>query len=500
MTTAGPTEVELKLTVAAVDLPRLRRRLERFGRARRMRLETIYFDTADGLLAAHGFALRIRRAGRRWIQTLKSEADSSALARRGEWEWALAGPHLDRARLARTPAASLLAPRRRLVEQFRTRFVRDTWIVDLREARIELALDVGEVIAGDRTEVIRELELELKSGAADALPALALDIARAGRGGAIALLPYGDSKARRGQRLAAKALPQPVKANAQRLFAGARADDAAEAALKRTIGRATEALLANAHGALAQDDPEFIHQARVALRRMRSALRLLHRHVEFPARLSADLRWIARALGAARDWDVLVAESLPAIAASLDPSMVSAFERLAAQARQRREHARGEALAALASPRFAAMALALLAWSAAPARGAAPSLQRLAAKRLQRQHTRLFESARAFAGLSVERQHRVRILAKRLRYALDFFAAALPGGPAAAYARRLAALQDELGALNDAAVAHARLRAFARPRALRDALDAWAARTRIERAIAAERRLARLRQRPVPWG
>jgi inorganic triphosphatase YgiF len=499
MTTAGPTEVELKLTVAAADLPRLRRRLEQLGRAQRMRLETIYYDTADGLLAANGFALRIRRAGRRWIQTLKSEDGSSALARRGEWEWALTRPRLDRARLAKTPAASLLAPRRRLVEQFRTRFVRESWIVDRRDARIELALDVGEVIAGDRTEVIRELELELKSGAAEALPALALDIARAGSGGAIALLPYGDSKARRGQRLAANAAPQPVKANAQRLFAGMRADDDAEAALKRAIGRATEALLANAHGALAHDDPEFIHQARVSLRRMRSALRLLHRHVEFPARLSADLRWIARTLGAARDWDVLVGESLPAIEASLDPSMASACERLAARARQRREHARGQARAALASPRFAAAALALLAWSAAPARGTAPSLQTLVAKRLRRQHARLFDAAHAFTGLSVEKQHRVRLLAKRLRYALDFFAAALPGRIAAAYSRRLAALQDELGALNDAAVAHARLRALARPRALRDALDAWAARTRTERAIAVERQLARLRERTVPW-
>ncbi|MEW5882224.1 MAG: inorganic triphosphatase, partial [Pseudomonadota bacterium] len=310
MPTAEAIEVELKLTVAAADLPRLRRRLERFGRARRMRLETIYYDTADGLLAAAGFALRIRRVGRRWIQTLKSEAGSSALARRGEWEWALARPRLDRARLAQTPAASLLAPRVRLVEQFRTRFVRDTWIVDRDAARIEVALDVGEIIAGDRADAIRELELELKSGAAEALPAFALGIARAGRGGAIALLPYGDSKARRGQRLAARALPQPVKANAQRLSAGARADDDAEAALKRTIGRATEVLLANAHGALAHDDPEFVHQARVALRRMRCALRLLRRHVEVSARLAADLRWIARALGSARDWDVLVAESL----------------------------------------------------------------------------------------------------------------------------------------------------------------------------------------------
>lgn len=496
-----PIEVELKLAVAAGDLPRLRRRLERLGPARRMRLETIYYDTPDGLLAAHAFALRLRRVGERWTQTLKSETEAAALARRGEWEWPLRRPRLERACLADTPLAPLLArrPRVRFGELFRTLVVRDTWLVDEDGARVELALDEGEIRAGARSEAIRELELELKAGGAAALPALALRIAHAGRGRPLALLPYGDSKASRGQRLAAGTAPQPVKAQAQRLFGSLRADDDAQAALKRAVGRATEVLLANAHGALAYDDPEFVHQARVALRRMRSALRLLRRQVEFPARLAADLRWIARALGAARDWDVLAGELLPAIAASLGPGFGPAFERLLAEAQRHRGRARDEARAALASPRFAGATLALLAWSATPPRSAGPSLQALAGKLLHRQHARLFESAHAFAGLPADKQHRVRILAKRLRYALDFFAVALPERAAAAYARRLATLQDELGALNDAAVAHAHLRKLARSRALRQALDAWAARTRRDLAIAVERRLARLRGRPVPW-
>lgn len=501
MPKAVPIEVELKLAVAAGDLPQLRRRLERFGPARRMRLETIYYDTPDELLAAHGFALRIRRAGRRWMQTLKSETDAAALARRGEWEWPLRGSRLQRAPLADTPLAPLLArrPRVRLVERFRTRFARDTWIVEAGGARIELALDEGEIRAGQRSEAIRELELESKSGSAEALPALALRIARAGGGRPLALLPYGDSKARRGQRLSAGVAPQPVKAQAQRLFGGLRAGEGVEAAVRRAVGRATEVLLANAHGALAYDDPEFVHQARVALRRMRSALRLLRRQVEFPAPLAADLRWIARALGVARDWDVLVREMLPAIAASLGPGFGPALERLVAQAERHRRRARERARAALASARFACAALALLAWSAAPPLSAAPSLQALAAKRLQRQHARLVDAAHAFAGLSAEKQHRVRILAKRLRYALDVFAVALPERAAAAYGRRLAALQDELGAINDAAVAHARLRKIARSRALREALDAWAAAARRRAVRAAVRRLAQLRAAPVPW-
>ncbi len=501
MPTAEPIEVELKLAVSPADLPRLRRRLERFGPSRRMRLETIYFDTPDGRLAAHGFALRVRRAGKRWIQTLKSETEAAALARRGEWEWPLPRGRLDRARLAETPLAALLAdrPRARLVERFRTRFVRHTWIVDEDGACIELALDRGEIRAGERSQAICELELESKSGPAEALPAAALRIARTGRGGALALLPLGESKARRGQRLAAGIAPQPVKARAQRVYAGLRADDDAEAALKRAVARATEVLLANAHGVLAHDDPEFVHQARVALRRMRSALRLLRGQIECPASVAADLRWIARTLGAARDWDVLVGQTLPAIAASLDPVVAPAFERLLAEAQRRRGRALDDARAALAAPRFAGAMLALLAWSAAPPRGGGPTLRMLAARLLHRQHARLFEAARAFAELSADKQHRVRILAKRLRYALDFLAVALPAREVGAWTARLAALQDELGAINDAAVAHAHLRKLARSHALRAALRAWVRRERRVHAIAAARRLDRLRRRKVPW-
>lgn len=501
MPTAEPIEVELKLAVTAADLPRLRRRLEQFGPPRRTRLETIYYDTADGLLAGHGFALRVRRVGKRWIQTLKSEAEAAALARRGEWEWPLPRARLDRTRLADTRLAALLAdqPRARLVERFRTRFVRHTWIVEQDRACIELALDQGEIRAGERSEAICELELELKSGAAEALPGLALRIARTGEGPPLALLPYGDSKARRGQRLAAGTAPQPVKAQAQRLFAGLRADDGAEAALKHAVGRATEVLLADAHGALAHDDPEFVHQARVALRRMRSALRLLRRQVEFPAPLAADLRWIARALGAARDWDVLAGELMPAIVAELGPGFAPACERLLAQAQRRRESAREKARAALASPRFAGATLALLAWSAAPPRGAAPTLRALAGKLLDRQRARLFEAAHAFTELSADKQHRVRILAKRLRYALDFFSVALPAPAVAAYAKRLAALQDELGAANDASVAGELLRRHVRSRALRAAVQAWVQHERRVHTTAAARWLDRLRKCTAPW-
>ena len=86
------------------------------------------------------------------------------------------------------------------------------------------------------------------------------------------------------------------------------------------------------------------------------------------------------------------------------------------------------------------------------------TLRRLAPRALGKAHRRLFDAAQFFAALSPERRHRVRILAKRLRYALDVLSVALPRDATERYIAALAELQDVLGDLNDAAVAQIRLR------------------------------------------
>lgn len=490
-------EIELKLAVARADVAALLRRLARYGEPATSRVESMYFDTPDRALAAAGCALRLRRVGDRWLQTLKCGAATTALARRGEWEVAarvVAGrPHLRRAALARTPAATILGRRARLEAVFGTRFARRLWQIEHDGARLEAALDIGSIAAGRRREPICELELELKAGPAAALPAFALALAGTGAR-ALALTPYGESKSARGYRLAAGARPQPVKAQAKRVTLDLSADTGIDAALRAVCARAIEIVIANAHGARAFDDPEFVHQARVALRRLRSAVRLTRRWVAFPPALAAGLRWIARRLGTVRDSDVLVGQTLPAIERELGLPA-----RVRARAQRARKRARRELRAALASPRFARLALAALAWSAQPARPDAPSMRAVAAPSLARLHARLFDSARRFEALSVERQHRVRIRAKRLRYALDFFAAALPARAVADYTQRLAALQDELGALNDIAVAAARLPALAPSARWRTSLRRWAEGARARHVRAAARALKKLRARAPPW-
>jgi inorganic triphosphatase YgiF len=490
---AHPREIELKLALEARELAVLRRRLAGLGPGEQVAVDNVYFDTAERLLRGQRMALRVRRIGRRWVQTLKTETATGALSARGEWEVPAPRGRLDLLRFPPTPLGTLLDahPQAQLLPAFRTRFRRTIWHAD--GGAIEVALDEGEIAAGDRREPILELELELKSGPVDALYRLAL--ALAGKGGAsLVLRPAVDSKAARGYRLAAGEAALPVKANARAVTGALDRRTTLAAALRAVVDRGTTLLLANAAGVDPQADPEFIHQARVAVRRMRSVARLLGEDAGWPAGLDDELRWIARRLGAARDWDVLQEQTLPALTAALPGTAP-----LAGPAGGLRRRADAQLRTALAGARFARLALRLLRWASSSA-GDGPSLAAAAGKRLARLHRRLFGSAAFFVALPVEEQHRVRIRAKRLRYALDLFAAALPGKATTRYVEQLARLQDELGALNDAVVAADGLPRLAHAAGI-DAAPAlaWLDARRQHHALAAEMALAALHRLPRPW-
>ena len=487
-------EIELKLAVAARDLPALRQRLDRLGPGEAVEVDNVYYDTAERLLRANRMALRVRRIGRRWLQTLKTEAAAAALASRGEWEVPAPRGRLDLLRFPPTPLDEMLRahPGATLQPVFRTRFHRTTWRAE--GGAIEIALDDGEIVAGERRAPILELELELKAGSSAALYRLALALAGRGKA-ALALRPAVESKAVRGDRLAAGEVLQPAKANARAVTGGLSPRMTVPQALCHVVERATTLLLANVAGLEQAEDAEFIHQARVAVRRMRSAARLLGKRAAWPAALDAELRWIGRQLGAVRDWDVLTVQTLPALAEAL-PELARA---LAAQVQPLRERDEAQLRAVLAGPRFSRLALRLLQW----AHGRdddGPTLAQAARKKLARLHRRLFDSAAFFAVLPIEEQHRVRIRAKRLRYALDLFACALPAKATARYVDALAQLQDELGVLNDVAVAGDRVPQLARA-AGADAAPAlaWLEARRHAHVLAAEAALAALSRLPRPW-
>jgi inorganic triphosphatase YgiF len=472
MTSLPPLEIELKLALppqqAEAFLKRMaRRRAEPVCQV----LHTRYFDTPDFDLSAQGVALRVRRVGRRWLQTLKTEGErQGGLSCRAEYEMPVGRGMPDWTRfppeaLARVPDAL----RERIVPVFETNFQRTTWLVGGRGgAQIEVALDVGEVrtLLGinqdERSQPICEIELELKAGQPDALFALALEWAAV-----FDCLPFDVSKAERGVRLAHGMDAAPVTAAPLRLDAGL----SVEAGFAAMVQACLAQFQANLPGVQTSDAIEYVHQARVALRRLRAVLRLYRRVCLLPDELMAGLRVLAAALGPVRDWDVLCAETLPAIAPYYADSTAwqSGMLRLEAH----RAGVRAAMRDALKQAHAGAWLLAMQRWLLQrgwrshpdghmyPSGGVVPEAQRLlqlspldawARQALSKGHRAIVRGARGFAGLAPLQRHALRIDIKRQRYAAEFFQPLFGdhGRRQARYLRALRNAQDSLGRANDA--------------------------------------------------
>jgi CHAD domain-containing protein len=214
-------------------------------------------------------------------------------------------------------------------------------------------------------------------------------------------------------------------------------------------------LEANRVGALAGDDPEYLHQIRVALRRLRTAFGLFADAVPDAAGLDGELRWLSRALGRARDWDVFVAGTLkPAVSerprdAGLR-ALRDASEELGAEARS-------AAHRALESRRYYGLmrALRTLSYGETPRPGGAVrSLpMRHAVALIGAMYGRARKRGRKLRRVGSKDFHRLRKAVRRLRYGLLFLAPLLPEARVRALAQPVESLQDTLGGMNDSAVA-----------------------------------------------
>ncbi len=476
MDTPDPAEIELKLRLDPAAVTKLKRHpalaaLQR-GDARRSRVVSTYLDTPDFRLADAGVALRLRRDGRQWLQTVKGPANPDSgggLASRPEYEWSLPGPRIDPLRLATTPWRALFAKAKRkggLEPRFTTDFVRTTIPLVFPDSTMAHAcIDVGAIRTGDSAAAEKtslcELELELEAGDSARLFELARALAAD-----LPLAVEPASKAARGIALVLGERAAPVSAEPIDLSRSATAAEAF-AAIARNCLRQIEG---NAAGLIADDDPEWVHQMRVGARRLRACLALARDFVPVHALepLQAELRWLADALGPVRDLDVFAKQTLPTLSGATnglpaDRVVQSALRALARRVNVRRTAARTTARAAVASPRFQQLLLAVAAWCATPDLGtAAGSDERemlagrardLGKRLLRGRHRKLAELGGQVADGTPEERHAARIAAKKLRYATEFFATLFPRKRTNAYRKALTALQDVLGELNDAAVA-----------------------------------------------
>ncbi|MBN8411740.1 inorganic triphosphatase [Halomonas litopenaei] len=198
-------EIELKLALGQHGPDALRRHPRLAGAdSQRKTLINTYFDTPEDDLKKARVALRLRKIGDQWLQTLKTSGQgSSGLSTRGEWEWQVDGDQLDLDGLRDLPPFQALADDvdidvllSRLRPRFTTNFQRQLWWVDSDGSQIEVALDEGSIEVGEACCVIRELELELKQGEASRLLELAEGFAES-----VPLRPSDSSKAARGTAL-----------------------------------------------------------------------------------------------------------------------------------------------------------------------------------------------------------------------------------------------------------------------------------------------------------
>jgi len=446
-------EIELKLAATPEVLRRLRK-LPALGSGAEgpwcsETLRAIYYDTAERTLAAEGIGFRVRRSGRRIVQTVKTAGEAGAASNRLEAEAPLLSEGPD-ARLIPDPelrqqVLGLVAGG--LVPVFETQIRRQKRVLARDGARIEVALDLGEIRNATAAEPVAEVELELLEGTPGVLFALARDLVAAEPTLEVALA----SKAERGHALGSPHERAAVKASPVALPEGAGAGSALAMVVRSCLAQ----VIAN-QPAVRAGLPDGVHQMRVALRRLRAALaaaRTLSTSAAAAA-IEAEARDLAQVLGAARDWDVFTSQILEPVQAAF-PAEAGLIE-LGARAATARAQAWGTLLRATEAPRLTLFVLDAAAWAedlaASPLAEAMPAVE-LARTVLRKRRKKATALGSRLESLSIDERHDLRKELKKLRYGGEFFESLFSGKAAGGFRKALAGLQDTFGALNDAATA-----------------------------------------------
>lgn len=451
-------EIELKLALHARHSARVQRHpmLSKIAPQQR-RLYSTYFDTPKFDLMRRGIALRVRQVDDQWIQTLKAETQSvGALTNRPEWEVSVTdGTHPDFSALPQQALDLLNGIKlKRIVPVFTTEFQRITWQVNTDQTHAEVALDRGKIHAGEASRPICEVEIELKSGKPEFLFDLATQLLQQ-----IPLQIEPRSKAERGYILCGAITPAPVKSTSAAIDKHQTSVDASNAILQAALVQ----FAANLPGFLEHaNDTEYLHQLRVALRRLRSGVLLAKSLGQSLPDWDQDLRELMHVLNPARDWDVFQEQILPTIRSRLSESSenqtlenatLNLLQKTAAHARQR-------AQSWLRKPALTQLLLDIgRNLLTIPADMHEGDVKTWAEIILEKRWRQLCKRCHGFAKLNPAERHMARIAAKKMRYAAEAFSP-LYGKHAEHFVTALAALQDKLGYENDLRIGIQLLRAI----------------------------------------
>lgn len=419
-------------------------------------LYSTYFDTPDCALLQKGIGLRVRKIGDTYTQTVKTAGSGlGGLHQRQEWETEVFGnsPNFNQ-----LPDGMLLLLQEidfnEVKAIFVTDFMRQTWQLQLEEGdHIELALDLGKIETPSTSESLHEIELELKSGSIAQIYQTALSLQKD-----LSLTIENHSKAERGYALYRtkqlrfhKAVPLDLTPNLT-----------AEQAFSVICWSCLTHLQANEDMVLQGNDIEGVHQMRIALRRLRTLFNLYEPLIPPTShrKLRRKLKWIAKALGVARDWDVF-AETLRIINKQLPKDNLLKGLKKAVSQQQHCAYTNVRTL--LRSPRYSRLLLQISLWLTQQdwrRECNAENLARLnqpvkefASDMLRKYRRKITKRGEQLGEINAEQRHLLRIAVKELAYGLRFFAALYPIESVTAYKKILSQLQDELGILNDTRVA-----------------------------------------------
>jgi inorganic triphosphatase YgiF len=459
------SEIELKFVIDEAATRRLRTRVKALklasGAPKTRLVRSIYLDTPESALRKAGISLRLRRDGRRWVQTVKTTAPPrSGLREVAEVESPAPGGHLAlqaipdpvvRDKVWQCVNGAQLQPISESV-------MKRTGIeLVLDGTRAELDIDVGEIRAAGRSAALREAEIELLDGNPRAL----YDIAHV-------LFPDGGlnfsrlSKAARGYLLAEQGFVEPPLRPRPPGPVALHPAQTAEQAARDILRECFDQIAANTVVVLQLDDPEGPHQLRVGLRRLRSAFSVFSTVLASPeiTRLQEEARSVGQEVGRLRDLDVIANDIVKREAAAHpeEPgiaTLMPAIDRRAVELR-------GEVQRLLAGPRTQTFLIDLArfvetrGWLVPEdfgqtARLAEP-VMRLAEEALNKRWKKVGKRARALETLGDAERHDLRKQLKKLRYAADFLSPLFPQRRVEPFLKRLRKLQNVFGELNDAAM------------------------------------------------
>jgi inorganic triphosphatase YgiF len=423
------------------------------GESSAREIVSLWFDTPERDLLARGVAVRIDRERERRVQSVtlggengQGESARPARGAASEWHADLVGDGPAPGVLPEGPARELLLRpeiEARLAPVFSAVHSRAERRIRLpRGGEARLVVETGELAAGERTLPFRVGTLELLAGREAQLYQLAGRLHRE--------CPFRLSEAdlaARGYALLAPRTPTTRKAPRVALDAALTAGES----FRRIAASCISHLRANEACALLGEDPEGVHQVRVATRRLRSAISVFRDSLPsvWGGRLAREVRWLTGEMAAAREWDVFLLETLAPLRDSMPGDASLAL--LAARGAEARRKAYERVRDAIEDPRYTRLLLDL---SRSLAEGWEATLPVLDAARavLRGRHEKALRAGANLAHLDAEGLHRLRIRLKQLRYAVEFFADVFPGRAPRRYASALSDMQDLLGLLQDVAM------------------------------------------------